>query len=562
MKLLKIFRSTLPPEEKRKVRKEWLLAIASGIFMGLSFPPVSFHYFMFVALVPLLIVLQNRNGLGAVNRITYLFGFVFTAITLYWVGSWQPETDPFLMISGVALLFFNPILFLIPSTLFHLSRKFGSEKFSLFLLPAFWVTYEYVYSITDLKFPWLILGHGLAEFKSFIQIAEIIGANGLSILVVLINVMITLFILYYKDNKRAGILALLAATSIFVIVIIYGNIRLNDFKLSGKKVKIGLVQPNLDPWKKWSGGNLSEQLELYLSLSEKAIDEGSQIIIWPETALPVYFLSGNYFPQVQKLKNFTKENKVSVLTGMPHATFYGKTDKYPEDAKPLKHSDMLYTSYNSILLFDPNKEEIKQYGKIKLVPFGELVPFLDVLPILGDIIKWNVGISSWNVGKEIVVFSIPYNFSEQSADTLRTAGVICIESIYPDFVAEFVQKGAQLIAVVTNDSWYGDSSGPYQHKEISVLRAVENRRSVVRAANGGISCLIDPLGNIITQTKMYTRDVLSVEADIETGTTFFTEHPLLFIKISYSISIIIVLICLTLWLKKKILKRTGNEKNN
>lgn len=559
MKLPKLFRSTLSQEEKRKVRKEWLLAVVSGIFMGISFPPITLHYFMFVGLVPLLIVCQNRRGLGAVNRITYLFGFVFTAITLYWVGSWQPETDPFLMISGVALLFFNPILFLIPSTLFHLSRKFGKETLSLLLLPAFWVTYEYVYSITDLRFPWLILGHGLAEFKSFIQIAEIVGANGLSILVVFINVLITLFIVNFKVNKKRSFVYLTISLSIFLFVVIYGNIRLNNYKLSGKKVKIGLVQPNLDPWKKWDAGNLSEQLDLYLNLSKQTIDNGAEIVVWPETALPVYFLSGSYFPQVQKLRDFTKENNVPVLTGMPHATFYRKTDKYPEEAKPLKHSDMLYTSYNSILLFDPNKEEVKQYGKIKLVPFGELVPFMDVLPILSDLIRWNVGISSWNVGKEIVVFNVPYNINNQHADTLRTAGVICIESIYPDFVAEFVQKGAQLIAVVTNDSWYGDSSGPYQHKEIGVLRAVENRRSVVRAANGGISCLIDPLGNILVQTKMYTRDAITVDADIESGKTFFTNHPLLFVRISYVISIIVILIFLALWLKEKIKKGKSNE---
>ncbi len=563
MRLLNFFKSYLTPDEKKKIRNDWVLAVISGLFFGLSFPPIPFYFLIFGALVPLLIVWKRRSGLAEISRITYIFGFVFTAITLYWVGSWQPQTDPFLMIAGVALLFFNPLVFLIPSTLFYMARKVWNDGIAILFLPAFWVTYEYLYSITDLRFPWLTLGHGLAYFKSFIQISEIIGTHGLSFLVILINVFVYLYVIDLKEKKKINLVFPGLALVIILFTIIYGNIRINNFQAGEKHINIGLIQPNLNPWNKWDIGNLNQHLDLYLSLSQTVVDSGADIIIWPETALPVYFLSGSYFAEVNRLKIFTETNQTAILTGMPHAVFYRKDEEYPSDAKRLKHSEMLYTSFNSILLFDPGKEEVAQYGKIMLVPFGERVPFLETIPILGDIIKWNVGISSWNVGRDKLVFNIPYNFKHLgSADTIKTAGVICIESIYSDFVAGFVEKGAQLIAVVTNDSWYGDSSGPYQHKEISVLRAVENRRSVVRAANGGISCLIDPLGNIIAETKMYERDALNVNASIESELTFFTKHPLLIIRLSYVISTVIVLFFIFVRVKEKYFRNRKSHEEN
>ena len=188
---------------------------------------------------------------------------------------------------------------------------------------------------------------------------------------------------------------------------------------------------------------------------------------------------------------------------------------------------------------------------MKLVAFSERVPFLDAIPFLGDLVKWNVGISSWNVGKEQVVFSLPADkFGSLEGtnllpnDTVNVAGLICFESVFPDFVAGFVQKGAQLITIVTNDSWWGNTSGPYQHKEIGVLRAVENKRCVVRAANGGVSCLINPLGMTITNTEMFERTTIVVEASLENDLTFYSRFPLLipFISLFASIAVVIIFI--------------------
>ncbi|MBK7104151.1 MAG: apolipoprotein N-acyltransferase [Ignavibacteriae bacterium] len=543
--LKKIFRSYKSREQKKENRKELLLGLLSGILLGLSFPPIPLTYLIFSALIPFLIVIEKRNTLAEINRFTYFTIFFFNIFTLYWVGSWTKDADPFLMLSGSILMFFNPIVFLIPSTLYYFTKKYINKNIALFLLPWFWLFYEYIYSITDFKFPWLSLSNALPYLTSYIQIADIIGSYGLTILIIYTNIFAYKLFQNYNENRKCNCKYVISFLLILLIPIIYGMIKINNYKESTKKVKVGLVQPNLNPNKKWEVGNLDEQINLYLDLSKEAILKKAELIMWPETALPVYLLLDSYKNETLKIQNFVDSNKISILTGMPHANFFTDSLSAPENAKPMKNSKYFYTSYNSILFFSPNTN-VEQYGKIKLVPFGEKVPLVEEFPILGKWIKWNVGISSWNTGTDTVVFSAKNNLTNY-----KVGGVICIEAIYPDFISAFVDKGAEFISVVTNDSWYGNSSGPYQHKEIHVLRAVENRRSLVRAANGGISCIINPLGETLSDTKMFTKTVLVGDVELRNNKTFFTKYPLLLPYISICISLLVIFITIF----KKIIER-------
>lgn len=536
MKFINKYRNLNSPEQKKKIQKQLLLGLFSGILIGLSFPPIPLPYLMFIGLVPYFFALQQREGLAEINRLTYFTAFFFNIITLYWVGGWLPNSDPFLMIAGTTLFFFNPIVFLIPSTLYYFAKKVFNKNIALLLLPFFWVTFEYGYSITDFNFPWLTFGNSLPYFTSYIQVAEFIGVYGLSLLIISSNIFIYRSINTYIKSKKVDKLSISIAVSILIIPIIYGNYTINNYSISEQKIRTGLIQPNIDPNEKWKAGSLEELLDIYLDLSEKAILSGAELLVWPETALPVYLLSGRYPYEVDRLHEFVDTNNVPILTGMPDATYYRDPSKAPDYAKPTSDGKTLYTSYNSILLFQPNTASVQKYGKMKLVPFGEKVPLVSILPFLGEWIKWEVGLSGWNTGRDTTVFHTTIG-----EINIKIGGVVCIESIYPDFTSVFVKKGAEFLAVVTNDSWYGDSSGPYQHKEISVLRAVENRHSVVRAANGGISCLIDPLGRTISETSMYTKTFLVVDIPIEKELTFYTEYPLL---IPYTASIISILIIL------------------
>ena len=545
--LFKKYRMVRTPDEKRQLKRDRLLALLSGLLFGLAFPPFPIPYLIFVALIPFFYLISKRESLAEINSITYLTTFVFTLITLYWVGSWTKEADPFLMISGILLMFVNPAVYLIPSTLFYFSRKLFSKRTAVYLFPLFWVSFEYAYSLTDLRFPWLTLANSLPKFNLFIQAADVIGAYGISLLVLYINLFLYLTIQDFYENKKLHKKYTMAVLLLFIIPLLYGVIRIKLFKMPEENIKVGLVQPNLNPWDKWEAGNLDEQLDLYLELSRTAVKKNAKIIIWPESALPVYLLVGNYFTQVNRIQQFADSNDVFIMTGMPDANFFFDKDEAPPDAKVSKNIGMYYVSYNSILLFSPQSFQVQKYGKMKLVPFGEKVPFVESLPFLGDLIKWQVGISSWNVGREQVVF----DFIE--GVQLKVGGVICIESIYPDFVAGFVQKGANIIAVVTNDSWYGYSSGPFQHKEIAALRAIENRRFVVRAANGGISAIIDPLGRTVQQTKLFERDVLIGDAGINNSLTIYSRFPLVIPLTCSFVSIVVILFF--------IYKKTIDKKN-
>lgn len=527
-------------------KKNISLAILSGIMIGISFPPIPLPILIFFSFVPFFFLLEIKNTLGEINRISYLTFFVFNLITLYWVGSWTKEADPFLMISGVLLLFLNPAFYLIPTSIYFLSTKIISKEKSLLLFPIFWVFFEYIYSVTDLRFPWLTLGNSLPYFNQFIQIADVIGAYGLSLLILYINIFIYLSIKELRTTKKINYKYALIATLLFIMPIIYGSVKIANQKPFVNKVTVGLIQPNLNPWDKWSGGNLDQQIDLYLDLSDKAYKQGARLIIWPESALSVYLLSGNYSEQVQKIQKFVYMNNIFLMTGMPDVNFYFDLNNAPNDAKKLKSGDAAYTSYNSILLFSPITLEVQKYQKNLLVPFGEHVPFVEHFPFLGNLIRWQVGISSWNAGKEQNVFDL---------SAIKVGGIICIESIYPDYVAKFVQKGADFIAVVTNDSWYGYSSGPFQHKEISVLRAIENRRSVVRAANGGISCVIDPFGRTLKKTNLFEKTILVASVPIYSEKTFYTKYPLLIPYFVVLVTLIVLISVLIFSLKIKIRKK-------
>jgi len=538
------YRLHLSEDEKKKLKKERLLLILGGILLGISFPPLPLPQPLFIGLIPYLFVIENREGLGSINRATYLMAFVFGLLTLYWVGSWQSTADPFLMISGALLVFVNPVFFLIPSTIYFYCRKIFNKTAALFLLPFFWITYEYAYMLTDASFPWLSLGNGLTKFLSFIQIADVVGTLGLSLIIFYINIFLYKSFLFIKENKKRFALNFSAALILFLIPIIYGLNRLSTFHLSENKIKVGLIQPNLDPWDKWSGGGLDEIAQLHLDLSEQAVKKGAEIIFWPETAFPVYLLGGTYPQRVKKVFDFVEQNNVYLLTGMPDVRYYYDDSNKPEDAKYNEAGDYYYATYNAILLFSPDNVEVQKYGKSKLVPFGERVPFVDALPFLGNLIKWGVGLSGWNVGRDTSNFSVPAShFSNlQKNDSLHINGLVCYESIYPYYVSEFVDRGAELIAVVTNDSWYGKLSGPFQHKEFAVLRAVENRRSVIRAANGGISCIINPLGITEVESEMFEKTFIAGDVIIQNGETFFTKYPLVIPVISSVISLMMILI--------------------
>lgn len=550
MKLFK--RTPKTPEEKSKLWNDRKYLVLSGVLFALGFSPIPFPITLFFALIPFLKVIETRHTLAEVNRASFLMSFTASICALYWVGGYTEGKDPFLMIGGFLLFYINTIAFLIPTTLYYIVRKNFKNTLALLLFPFFWVFYEYLYTLTDWSFPWLNIGNGMSNFTAYIQIASIIGSYGISLFVVAINVFLFLIYRDVLEKKKIPAAYSLATILLIAVPLIYGVITLSSFHEKARSIKVGVVQPNLDPYDKWAGESLDPIFQSYIDASQELYKQKIDLLIWPETALPVYIVEPVYAPYWSAIRKMTDSSGVSLLTGMPDLRIFKPADKKPHDVKYSRVTGVYYATYNAIYLLNPNTESLQRYGKIKLVPFGERVPFVDQIPMLGDLMRWGVGLSGWNVGEEMTVFNTQL---PERKDSVKVGGVVCYESIYPDQVAKLASLGAQLLVVVTNDSWYGNTSGPYQHRDYAKMRAIENRRYVIRAANGGISCVIDPCGRIVSQTKMYEKTTYTGEVYASGITTFYTRHP----HMITTLCTLVGLLVLALGLYKKLAKMMNRK---
>ncbi len=540
---------------RSEILKNLFLATFTGILLGFSFPPFKTGFFAYFALVPLIILLNRLKSYLKVIRYTYLSMLIFHTVSLYWIGGWTSKTDPFMMIGSVALILVHPIFYWIPFLGFNFIKNNLSQKVANFSFPFLWNSLEYLRSVDETAFPWLTLAHSQTYYLSLIQVTSIIGVYGLSFIIVVFNVLIYLA---YKNFRYESFRFSLNKISIIVIILIsffiYGKVILNDPIYDGKKLRVGIIQPDFDPWEKWDD-LIDEQINVYLALADSAVKQGAQLIVLPESAFNNYLLSGRYPEQVKRIRSFVDQNQVALIAGVPLVHFYYSAEDIKADTRISSDSSFYYDTYNGVALFLPDDLNIQEYGKMNLVPFAERAPYLNYFPFLGEWIKWNVGIGNWSRWDEYTIFRMPVN-----NDTLKFSAAVCYESVFPSFVSEFVGRGAQFLVVVTNDSWYGKSSGPYQHKQFAIFRAIENRRWVVRCANGGISSIIDKYGNTIYETELFTRAVLVGDIYTNDVVTTYVKYRDLISYFSLLFSGIFISLALTKKLGAKKNESSGSEK--
>jgi apolipoprotein N-acyltransferase len=290
---------------------------------------------------------------------------------------------------------------------------------------------------------------------------------------------------------------------------------------AARPIRVGIIQSNVDPWEKWGKGVSGyETIRRYLSMTADLLRDSSssvpQLVLWPETAIPYYVLTERNSLLRGELQAAVNSLGAAVLTGLPNAVYYTDSTAAPPSAKRDRITGERYDSFNAAALFQPGVKEIPWYGKMKMVPFAERIPYADFFAF-ADFLRWNVGIGGWQIGRDTVVFT-------HQATGARFATVICYESVYPDFVASFVRKGAEFLTIITIDSWWGRMSGAFQHQQFALLRAIENRRWVARCAVGGISCFIDPYGRAHQKTELFTVARLSAGIERLTELSFYTRH--------------------------------------
>jgi apolipoprotein N-acyltransferase len=506
-----------------------LLAIISGLLLALAFPPFGIigGFGAFIGLVPLLIALEDTKRLREAFWTGYLAMFVWSLIATYWVGGWKGEgqVDPFLMSAGVALAIIHPLFLIIPVLVYDAVRRRFGRILAFIGLPIFWIGLEYWHSTGDLSFPWLCLYNTQTYNTAYIQFIEFTGSFGLSLAILAINILLYVALRYnvvvgkaasevtsqIGIKKLARLKLISIALGLVILPYIYGAIKLNESPAQTKRaLNITIVQPNINPWDKWSTGTNAVTDSMFRS-TRTALASTSvkpDLVLWPETAITFPITLPWQTNQLRKVYGFISSVNSPILTGIPDREEYIRgRDPIPDDAKKTHDPNFFYRDWNASMLFFTDlsgRPAYQRYHKHMLVPFGEHVPFVDKMPFLEKWFQWGVGLSSWNEGEGYDVFRLPLaRTGLTSPDTAKLCSMICYESVYPAFVRKFVANGAELIAIITNDGWYGKSSGPYQHNRFAVLRAVENRRYIVRSANTGISSVLDDKGRMLEERPLF-----------------------------------------------------------
>ncbi len=527
----------LEPDEVRSRRHALrririLLCVLSGVMLGFSFPPSSLGILACFGLVPLLIVLADIEEIGRALRYSYVAFFVFHLITLNWTGGFSHGNDPYMMIAGSITILAHPFFYFIPVTAYlFVRRKFG-DRAALTALPFLWVAYEYSHSLTEWSFPWLTLGNSQTYDLVRIQFISATGVYGLSVWILLMNVLG--FLLYshiaradgfFRSRRVIGLVGLLV--TVYLLPLVPGLLVLSgadaarerEPETAGPSITVGIVQSNVDPWNKWSVSGF-DALRLYVGMTRSLVHVASprkpDLILWPETAVPYLILTEQNQFLLSDLRSRLDSIGVPVLTGLPQAVFYRNPADAPPSAKTIQRTGERYDAFNAAALIDPGSSKIQWYGKMKMVPFAERVPYADIFHAL-DFLRWDVGIGGWQIGRDTTIFT-------ERKTGAKFATMICYESVYPDLVAAFVRKGAEFVSIVTIDSWWGRMSGAYQHHQFAILRAVENRRWIARCAVGGISCFIDPYGRTYDDTELFTQATLVRTIGRRTELSFYSEH--------------------------------------
>ncbi|MCK9410526.1 MAG: apolipoprotein N-acyltransferase [Bacteroidetes bacterium] len=513
------------------------LSFSSAFLISFSFPPFPLGVFACVGMVPLLLLADLIESYGRFFRYSYCTFFVLSILALYWVGGFTHGHDPYLMIAGIALFLWEPLVFTIPAMLYFFVKKRIRQRWAVISFPFIWISMEWLYALGELAFPWLHLGNTQTYQLEKIQFADLTGVYGISFWILVMNVLVYFLVKSIQAGVRTKSQYYLvgAILGVYLLPNFYTAAPLESLQPNGKGITVGILQPNIDPWNKWEGaktfqGRWTQTVE-YLRLMERKVNDSLDLFVLPESAI---LLDLPQLPlEMEEFKNVVDKLKVSVISGYVHTKFYEQGNA-PVSSSTLKGRSTRYDSFNSILYVQPDNDTLQTYNKMRLVPFAERIPYANKVPFLIEPLRWGVGISNWGLAHDSTVFS------SQQLNT-KFLAMVCYESIFPEFVSQFVQKGAEFLVFTTNDSWWGNTSGARQHNQYAVLRAVENRRWVVRCANGGISSFIDPCGKMYDKTEMYTEAYIQRKIQPYTALTFYSLHGDWLARICASIALLFFL---------------------
>jgi apolipoprotein N-acyltransferase len=517
------------------------ITLLGGALLALAWPPHNIPFLFFIALIPFLYLeslFSETKSDVRFGTYAYIGLFTFNILTTWWVWNASPG-------GAVFMLFANSALMLIPFVLYRKARRVIGQGRALFFFIASWLTFEYIHFRWGVAYPWLTLGNGFATAPDIVQWYEYTGALGGSLWILVLNAFI--FNSFTKFRK----LTTVTIVTLLIAPILWSTYLKSTQSSSCLETELLVIQPNIDPYLKFKPGTQGAQIDKFVSLCEEGITENTKLIILPETAL-VGNMNESYINQdygVRKLKAFlNKHPGVGMLVGASTHRFYEADEELPPYPRYFEPEDKYYDSYNTALQIDPDGTT-RTYHKSKLVPGVESLPFPTVFRQFDNILDLNLGGESGNLGKDKEAKSFHFDIGDHPP--FSVAPLICYESVFGEYVGDFVNQKADLLAVITNDGWWGNTPGHKQHMHYARLRAIEYRRYVVRSANTGISCIIDDNGKILDQLGYWEEGYLNVTAPKLSYQTFYATSGDYIGKLGVYIFIILGLSIFVKWIKQR-----------
>ncbi len=510
------------------MKNNTLLSILSGLLLWIAWPP-STHTstLLLVALVPMLVAIENIIRSDApkkgrkIFRLTFLGFFIWNVLCIYWVYNSLKAFNGIAAVP-VSLIPYSlgPLLMSTACWLYYRARLITGRNYSLALLVCFWIGYEYLHQTWDLKFPWMTLGNGFAMSHKLIQWYEVTGVYGGTVWIWLCNILAFLIYIGLREqhSKATRRRLVIGLTLVILLPISLSLYRYYTYAEPVNPSNVVVAQPDVDPYEKEGGIPVPQQIASLVHLSDSIGQVNTEFFIWPETAVADprgidedRIRTNPYFLQAQSF--LRKYPNATLISGFETYKIYGS--QLTSTASPLD-GNQFYDRFNTAVSIE-NSAEVHFYHKSKLVPGAEALPFGSALSFLKPVFA-HLGGAVGGYGTQ----DKPGVLYAQSG--IGVTPVICYESIWGEWIAGSVKNGAQLIAIITNDGWWENTSGKDQHLDYAKLRAIETRRWVCRSANTGISAFINQRGDVVQHTQWWVKTAIKQDINLNTEITFYVQH--------------------------------------
>lgn len=513
--------------------KVWLLSLLSSVLLSIPFLIPHCGLVSLFAFVPLLIAedIVRKENKKHFFWVVYTSFLVWNLLTTFWVY--------FATIPGsIAAFLLNSLQMAFIFGLFRWTRKTLSGYLPYLFLCFAWVAWEHCYFTWQISWPWLVLGNGFATSIKNIQWYEFTGTVGGSFWILLVNTLIFRLITLIKNRERS-ILSAAALACIILVPVVTSHIMFATYKQESNPIKVGILQPNIDPYRSKFTSDQDKQDKILFSLAHKSLSEFNKesgndekreiLLLAPETFIspsswnsrlsentPTRNRAYNKFAQFVNEKNDSLHN-VNFIVGAVTSLEYAQTTKPTVTSRQMPGG--WFDNFNTAIMLTKQDSVVKSefYHKSKLVILAESNPFLSgPFSFMGSLV-YDIagGVGNFGTQPDREVFSFSGN---------KTGTAICYESVYGDFYREWALNGAEFMTIITNDGWWKNTPGHKQHLHYASLRAIETRRSIARCANTGISAFINQKGEIVERTNWWEECYLNGEIDKNTKKTIFVQY--------------------------------------